>query len=224
MVVLKATLAGERFATHHRISSKAQTVAGSVASERTADADSALVARMADGDDAALASLYDHHGRLAYSLAFGILGDGADAEEAVADAFLQAWTSAPTFDPSRATVAGWLTMMVRTRALDRLRSRRRRGALIERVAQFEGVDAVRPAAMEEADARAERSQAGERVAAALATLPPAQRKVIELAFFGGLSHSEIAAQLGEPLGTVKTRIRSAMEKLRSLLAPERITE
>jgi RNA polymerase sigma-70 factor (ECF subfamily) len=173
---------------------------------------------MATGDDRALAELYDRHGRLAYSLAFSILGDGAEAEEAVADAFLQVWNSAATFDPQRSSAAGWLTMIVRTRALDRLRSRRRRGALVERVALLEGVDVARPASSEDPALSAEQRDVREKVAAALAILPPPQRKVIELAFFGGLSHSEIAQELGEPLGTVKTRIRSGMEKLRAALA------
>jgi len=173
---------------------------------------------MAAGDDGALAELYDRHGRLAYSLAFGILNDGGEAEEAVADAFMQVWTSAPGFDPARSSVAGWLTMIVRTRALDRLRARRRRGALVDRISVLEGVDVARPSSPEEPDIGAERGELRARVAAALALLPAAQRQVIELAFFGGLSHSEIAEELNEPLGTVKTRIRSGMEKLRGTLA------
>lgn len=173
---------------------------------------------MAAGDDNALAELYDRHGRLAYSLAFGILSDGGEAEEAVADAFMQVWTSASGFDGARSSVAGWLTMIVRTRALDRLRSRRRRGALTDRVSVLEGVDVARPSAPEDPAAGAERSELRARVAAALDLLPAAQKKVIELAFFAGLSHSEIAEELGEPLGTVKTRIRSGMEKLRGALA------
>jgi RNA polymerase sigma-70 factor (ECF subfamily) len=224
MVFLTAPLAGGRPGLHHRAAGGNSSDANGVSSKRTTDPDSSLVARMADGDDSALAALYDRHGRLAYSLAFGILGDGAEAEEAVADAFLQIWTSAASFDAARSSVAGWLTMIVRTRALDRLRSRRRRGALIERVTVLEGVDAARPVATEAADALAERSQTGQRVAAAIESLPPAQRKVIELAFFGGLSHSEIAQELGEPLGTVKTRIRTAMERLRTALAPHMAAE
>jgi RNA polymerase sigma-70 factor (ECF subfamily) len=174
---------------------------------------------MAAGEERALGELYDRYSGLVYSLSFSILGDAAEAEEAAADTFLQVWTSATGFDPSRASVAGWLTMIARTRALDRLRSRRRREATVSRAASSgdQGVAIPLTGADALPDRDTELSEMHSRVGQALAELPPPQRRVIELAYYGGLSHSEIAQELGEPLGTVKTRIRAAMEKLRSAL-------
>lgn len=178
---------------------------------------------MAAGDERALATLYDRFANLAFSLAFQILGDSADAEEAVADAFVQTWSSAGSFDPGRASVVAWLSMIVRTRALDRLRSRKRRSRVLETAAAQS--DAAEPTALPmgspgtEPDRQAEQADLRERVYQSLASLPDNQRQVIEMAYFGGLSHSEIAAALNEPLGTVKTRVRAAMTKLRACLAP-----
>ncbi len=182
--------------------------------------DSGLMARMVAGDEAALAALYDALGGHAFSLARALLGDPAEAEEAVADAFLQVWTTADTFDTSRASVIAWVTMIVRSRALDRLRSRKRREGTVAKSASFdlEGLAAPTGNPGEGPERLAEQSELRARVAAELARLPDTQRRVLELAFFGGLSHSEIAAELGEPLGTVKTRIRAGMEKLRVALA------
>jgi RNA polymerase sigma-70 factor (ECF subfamily) len=211
-------LAGHQPGRHHRNVTGRSFDNNPVPSNVTVETDSALVTRMSNGDESALAALYDRHGRLAWSLAYAVLGDAADAEEAVADAFLQAWTSAASFDAARSSVAGWITMMTRSRALDRVRARGRRSALIERVTTVAGVDATTPSNPPDPSAHAERREAGEQIASALAQLPHPQRRVIELAFFGGLSHSEIAEELGEPLGTVKTRLRAAMEKLRAALA------
>ncbi|MCI0434013.1 MAG: sigma-70 family RNA polymerase sigma factor [Gemmatimonadetes bacterium] len=188
------------------------------------DIETGLIARMARGEEAALAALYDRLGGLAYSLACAVLGDPGDAEEAVADAFLQIWSSAAAFDPARSSVAGWVSMITRTRALDRLRARRRRAATVERAAAADPAGTALPvAAAADPAADVESSAMRERVTTALAGLPPAQRRVIELAYFGGLSHSEIAAELSEPLGTIKTRIRAGMEKLRAtLLAYSRV--
>lgn len=182
--------------------------------------DHPLIARMAAGDERALGELYDRLGGLVYSLAFQILGDAADAEEAVSDAFVQAWSSAASFDPARASVAGWLSMITRTRALDRLRARRRRMTVAERAAAEDEQGFATPVASlgPAPDSTAQSTEMKTTVAAALAQLPPAQRQALELAFFAGLSHSEIAQQLDEPLGTVKTRIRAALDKLRVSLA------
>jgi RNA polymerase sigma-70 factor (ECF subfamily) len=182
--------------------------------------DGALVARIAAGDETALAHLYDALGGLAYSLARAILHDPAESEEAVADAFLQVWTTAKSFDGSRASVAAWVTMIVRTRALDRLRSRKRRTMAVEKAAGFDAEGVAIPIGDPgpEPDRFAELAEVRQRVAGVMAELSPPQRRAIELAFFQGLSHSEIAEALGEPLGTVKTRIRAGMEKLRAGLA------
>ena len=192
--------------------------------QQLTDNERQLVARMASGDDQALAAFYDRFGKLAYSLAYQIVGDSDEAEEVVADAFLQMWRSAASFDPARASVAAWVSMITRTRALDRLRASKRRSRVVELAAggsagtgeEAAAIPLSRPEdpvrSVEVLDLRA-------RVSQHLAELPANQRQVIELAFYGGLTHSEIAEQLNEPLGTVKTRIRAAMSKLRASLAP-----
>jgi RNA polymerase sigma-70 factor (ECF subfamily) len=181
----------------------------------------ALVARMAAGDERGLGELYDRHGRTAYALALAIVREGADAEEVVADAFGQAWRTAAQFDPSRGSVGAWLATITRTRALDLLRARGRRARALTRAAVGDSAGLAAPlaAAGEAPDRRVEREETHVLVGRSLAELPEPQRRVIELAYFGGLTHSEIAAELKEPLGTVKTRLRAGMEKLRGSLAP-----
>jgi RNA polymerase sigma-70 factor, ECF subfamily len=183
--------------------------------------DHALVARLAAGDERALGELYDRYGAMAYSLALAIVREGADAEEVVADAFGQAWRSATGYDPGRGSVAAWLATITRTRALDLVRARGRRARAIERAAQADGDGLASPMGgeVDSADRRIERGEARRLVARSLGELPEPQRRVIELAYFGGLSQTEIAAELQEPLGTVKTRMRAGMEKLRGSLAP-----
>ena len=179
-------------------------------------ADSSLVQRMVAGDERALGELYDRHGRVMYALAQAILGEPADADEVVVDTFGQAWRGAAQFDPARGTVGAWLATIARTRALDLVRARGRRSRALERASWL-----ADGALHEPADRDAERAEARRLVTGALAGLPEPQRRAIELAYFGGLSQSEIAATLGEPLGTVKTRIRSGMTKLRELLGGAR---
>lgn len=183
--------------------------------------DRALVSRMAAGDERALGELYDRHGSAAYSLARAIVGERADAEEVVADAFGQAWRTAGQFDPARGSVAAWLSTITRTRALDLARARGRRARALTRAAweSSDGVAAPITAAGDAPDRGVERDEARRLVERSLAELPEGQRRVIELAYFGGLTHTEIAAELREPLGTVKTRLRAGMEKLRASLAP-----
>jgi RNA polymerase sigma-70 factor (ECF subfamily) len=180
----------------------------------TADADHSTVARMAAGDQAALAEFYDHHGRAVYSLAFRILRDQRDAEEIVQDVFTQAWRESRRYNTRRGSVMAWLMTLTRSRAVDRLRRRR-----------------SRPQSAAPADPRADISDSAapadeqliwtvrvDEVRAALDTLPFVQRMTIELAFYEGLTHSEIAERLEEPLGTIKTRIRQGLLKLRERLA------
>jgi RNA polymerase sigma-70 factor, ECF subfamily len=194
-------------------------MAGRTSEASTSDA--ALVGRIVHGDEAALAELYDRHGRVVYSLAFAMLRAAVDAEEVVADTFLQVWGSADRFDASRSSVGNWLLVIARGRALDRLRTQRRRAESQERVAADNpdglvlavGNFGVVP------DEAAESSELRDVVRRSLADLPESQRRVIELAYFEGLSQSEIAAHLGEPLGTIKTRARAALEKLRIALGP-----
>jgi RNA polymerase sigma-70 factor (ECF subfamily) len=183
--------------------------------------DSSLVTRAASGDERALGELYDPYGGMAYSLACAVVGEHADAEEVVAEAFAQVWRSAAGFDPARGSVAAWIATICRTRALDLVRSRKRRARVLEEAAVVsdEGEALVLAPSMESADRGAELTETSAIVRKSLAELPEPQRRVIELAYFGGLSQSEIAAQLSEPLGTVKTRMRSGMEKLRQALRP-----
>ncbi len=173
-----------------------------------------LARRLAGGDDGALAELYDAHSAIVYSLALRITRTPEDAEDVTQDVFAQAWRTAGRFDASRGNLAAWLLVMARTRALDRLRRERRRPAeTIDRSSleaipnDAPGVDLV--AATHEETARAR---------IALAALPAEKREAVELAYFEGLTHSEIAARTSQPLGTVKTRIRSAMQQLRSALS------
>ncbi|MGQ0539104.1 MAG: sigma-70 family RNA polymerase sigma factor [Gemmatimonadaceae bacterium] len=190
-------------------------------SASTTVSDKDLVAQLALGDDRALAELYDRHSSVAYSLARAIVRDPNDAEEVVADAFAQIWRTAATFDPTRGAVVAWITTIVRTRSLDLIRAQRRRARVVEDAAQAGAADD--PIAMGSSgpspDRELERSDAGALVRQSLAELPAPQRRVLELAYFGGMSQSEIAALLDEPLGTVKTRMRAGLEKLRAALRP-----
>lgn len=180
-----------------------------------------LVSRMSEGEDAALGELYDRYGKTLYALALAIVREPADAEEVVVDAFGQAWRQAGAFDPLRGSVGAWLATIARSRALDTVRARGRRARAHERAAQLSDEGLATPvAALGPDPARgAERGEARRLVAEALAGLPEPQRVAIELAYFEGLSQSEIAARLAEPLGTIKTRMRAGMEKLRGLLSP-----
>lgn len=187
------------------------------------DDDSSLVSGMAHGDEHAATTLYDRHGAVMYGLAIRMLGEPADAEEVVLDAFAQAWREAGRFDGSRGSVLGWLTTIVRSRALDAIRARGRRAKMVEKA----GASSDEPVAMSQAlpapDQEVDASDRAVAVGAALRTLPDPQRRAIELAFFEGLTHQEVAERLREPLGTVKTRIRLGMLKLRDMLdglAPE----
>ncbi len=158
---------------------------------------------------------------MAYSLAIAILRDAPDAEEVVAEAFAQVWRTAASFDLSRGSVAAWISTIVRTRALDLIRSQRRRARMLDRAESLteEGASPGLSSGAPAADRGVEVAEAQGLVRRALDDLPPPQRVVLELAYFGGLSQSEIAERLGEPLGTVKTRMRSGMEKMRNVLGP-----
>jgi RNA polymerase sigma-70 factor, ECF subfamily len=175
---------------------------------------------MAAGDERALGELYDRHGSTVYAVARAIVGERADTEEVVVDAFGQAWRTAGQFDPARGSVTAWLATITRTRALDLVRARGRRSKALTRAAQENEAGFAAPVAANAApDRDVERKETRQLVTRSLRELPDAQRRVIELAYFGGLSHSEIAAELQEPLGTVKTRLRAGMEKLREALSP-----
>lgn len=162
-----------------------------------------MLRRLAEGDPAALAELYDAHASLAYGIALRIVREPGDAEDVVQEAFLQAWRQAHRYDPARGSPQAWLSAIVRTRALDRLRRRAARRPPAE----------AAPAAPRDASD----PDAVLAVRTALQALSADQRRALELAYYEDLSQSEIAARLGVPLGTVKTRIRAAMIRLREAL-------
>ena len=176
--------------------------------------DHAALARMARGEGDAVAELYDRHARPIYSLALRILGDATEAEDIVQEVFSQAWKQAARYNASRGAVGAWLLTLTRSRAIDRLRAKRARpGEVSGERAADQLVDAGPPA-----DLLVLSSEQVARVRAALDELPLLQRAAIELAYYEGLTHAEIADRLEQPLGTVKTRIRLAMLKLRDVLA------
>jgi RNA polymerase sigma-70 factor (ECF subfamily) len=176
-----------------------------------ATADRAALERMARGDEDALAELYDRHGRLVYSLALRIVRDQRDAEEIVQEVFSQAWRQSGRYSAGRGSVVAWVLTLTRSRAIDRVRGRRARPeAAANQTAMVDLPDSA-PAADEQLAWAAQ-------VRAALDSLPFLQRTAIELAFYDGLTHAEIADRLEQPLGTVKTRIRQGLLKLRDRLA------
>jgi RNA polymerase sigma-70 factor (ECF subfamily) len=167
----------------------------------------------ASGDQQALARLYDESSRLIYSIVVRIVGDAADAEEVTLDVYQQVWRLAGQYNSERGTPSTWLVMMARSRALDRLRWRQ------GRVRMESGLDEVRDQVSSDnpPELAAWENQKRTRIQSAMGELAPEQREAIQLAFFEGLTHSELAAKLGQPLGTIKTRIRLGMLKLRQSL-------
>lgn len=179
--------------------------------------DEALVRRLVDGDPTALATLYDRYAGVAFSLLFRMLGDRTVAEEVLQEVFLRVWQRAATYRDSRGRFAPWLLAIAHHLAIDELRRRRRQPARVTDQEATERTLALVPdPAPDVAEATGAREER-ERIEAALATLPAAQRLALELAYFDGYSQTEIAARLGQPLGTVKTRIRLGLRKLRDLL-------
>jgi RNA polymerase sigma-70 factor, ECF subfamily len=169
---------------------------------------SGYVRRVIAADQDALASLYDATNHLVYGMALHILGNPADAEEVTLDIYTQVWRGASGFDERRGSVLAWLMTMARSRSIDRLRSIASRSRREEPLTERPGATASQPS-----------GQPGiqREVEAALSALAPEQREAIELAYWYGYSHAELAGWLGQPLGTIKTRIRLGMMKLRSQL-------
>jgi RNA polymerase sigma-70 factor (ECF subfamily) len=170
-----------------------------------------LVGRLAAGDKEAIAELYDRHAARVFALARRILRSDSDAEDVVQDVFSQVWRTARRYDTARGTVAGWLLVIARTRAIDRLRARRIRPEGADTPLETIAAATVAPPDQMVSDEQADR------VRRALARLPDDQRLALELAYFEGFTQSEIADRLGTPLGTIKTRIRTALITLRRSL-------
>jgi RNA polymerase sigma-70 factor (ECF subfamily) len=183
-----------------------------------ADQDRRCWDRVAGGDPAALAELYDRYADMLYSLALRVVGSASDAEEVLQDAWLQAWRSARSYDPARGAVGAWLVTITRTRALDRLRSLGSRRRALDAAALEAASDP--PAPIADPVIGHARRALRTNVAAAITALAPQQRQVVELAYFDGLSQSEIAARLNTPLGTIKSWTRQALQKLRERVPVE----
>ncbi len=184
------------------------------------DNDRGLIARIESRDADALAFLYDRHSARLLGLAQRILGDTGEAEEVLQEVFLHVWKAAATFDASRGPVLAWLLVATRSRSIDRLRSRRpgrRAGAR-----SLE--EAPETASREDIEADAAGREWEAKCRAAIGQLPEDQKRALELAYFEGLTHQEIAQRTATPLGTVKTRIRLGLMKLRERIAPYRKSE
>lgn len=173
-----------------------------------------LIRRVAQGDQQALATFYDATSTLVYGLALRMLGNTATAEEVTLDVYTQVWRQAASYNQERGTPSAWLCILTRSRAIDRLRC-----ATQEQKRQAALAGAETPPSVSTPEESSMVTERRRLVQTAFATLGPEQRRVLELAYFSGLSHSDIAAQLGLPVGTVKTRLRLGMAKLRELLHP-----
>jgi RNA polymerase sigma-70 factor (ECF subfamily) len=178
--------------------------------------DSALVERIMVADEGALAALYDRYAGMLYAMLVRILKDTSAAEEVLQDLFLQLWRGAARFDASRGSLVGWLLVIGRNRALSRLRGRDRRE--IQDDPEGFSIESVpSPGNLENEAARA---QLMERLRGAMAALPAEQREAVELAYFEGMTQTEIAERTGSPLGTVKSRVRAAMQTLKQVFEDE----
>jgi len=160
------------------------------------------------GDEQAMGQLYDRYSGIVYSVALRVLNESSAAEDVLQEVFLQLWRNPGAFDANRGSLGAWLAVIARHRSIDLLRKRRPES----------GVEDVMIAIDTEMEDEAARKQLAERARAVMQTMPAEQRSALELAFFQGLTHSEIAAKTGEPLGTIKTRIRNGLIAMRKCLA------
>ena len=177
--------------------------------------DQEMIARIGRRDQSAFSALYDRLSGPLYSLAMKMLGDPAEAQDALQDVFLQIWSRAATYDPEQSSVFSWTVLLTRSRVIDRLRARDRRlRVVVESTVENKVAEATDASTVENAADTANKKDEAAHVRSLLNNLPEDQRQAIELAFFGHRTHHEIAAQLGQPLGTVKARIRRGLLKLR----------
>jgi RNA polymerase sigma-70 factor, ECF subfamily len=168
--------------------------------------DAMLVSAIRSGDEQAMGQLYERYSAVVYSVALRILGDSGAAEDILQDIFIQLWRTPDSFDANRGSLAGWLAVITRNRAIDSLRKRRPETDIADVVLSIE------PDLVQGTDW----NRAMERIRGELASMPAPQRSALEMAFFDGLTHTEIAEKTGEPLGTVKTRIRAGLSALRKV--------
>jgi RNA polymerase sigma-70 factor, ECF subfamily len=174
-----------------------------------ATTDWSLLARIGQRDEEALSALYDRYSGLVYSEAKRILRDAGAAEEILQDLFYQVWRTSERFDPAKGSLAGWLLVAARNRAISKLRRKTGIGEELDENAVTLKIDA---------ESHAAQQLLLDKVKTVMGSLPEGQRQALECAYFEGMSHSEIAEKTGQPLGTVKTRIRSAMEVLKKVLS------
>ncbi|HEY6478250.1 MAG TPA: sigma-70 family RNA polymerase sigma factor [Polyangia bacterium] len=194
------------------VAAAAPRPAVSGAPEKTSDR--VLLGRVATGDMAALRAVYDQHAPRAMAIARRILRNVEEAEDIVQETFLELWRRAPQFDGRRGGLCAWVVTIARSRAIDRLRSATTAGRAVDEASVS---PEVHPTAPPSPIVETERRLTESKVADALAALPPEQRRTIQLAYFDGLSQTEIAAKTGSPLGTVKMRVKLAVGKLKMLL-------
>jgi RNA polymerase sigma-70 factor (ECF subfamily) len=178
------------------------------------DRDADLIRRIRAGDRPAFLEFYDRYATLLLSVAARVLGDRREAEDVLQDVCTQIWQQSSAYDPVRGALAGWAVTLTRHKAIDRIRASNRRRRLLDEIATSPDMAA---ATVSSANELLLGTECATRVRTALETLPGEQREAIELAFFGGLSQSEVASRLQQPLGTIKARIRRGMLKLRELL-------
>ena len=183
-------------------------MAGTQARDRDNQYDAALIARIGAGDETAMADLYDRYSGIVYGVALRVLGDTTAAEDVLQEVFLQLWRNPGAFDAERGRLAPWLAVIARNRAIDLLRKR----------PMEDDINELPIATSIDLEEISNQRLAVEKVRSAMQALPPEQRQALEMAFFEGLTHTEIASKTGEPLGTVKTRIRSALLALRKVFA------
>jgi RNA polymerase sigma-70 factor, ECF subfamily len=172
-----------------------------------------LIRRVAQGDAAAFAALYDRFSPILYGVALRMMNDAGEAEDVLQDGFTYIWRRASTFDPNRSSLFAWLAMIVRNKAIDKLRVRQRGERLHERVTSFPELFSDRD---EQSALKPILRESQAQVQAALSEISAEQRQALELAFFSGLTHEQIATQLGAPLGTIKARIRRGLLRLRQV--------
>ena len=179
------------------------------AASNVVSTDAMLVSAIRSGDEQAMAQLYERYSSIVYSVALRVLGDTGAAEDILQEVFMQLWRSPDVFDATRGSLPGWLAVITRNRAIDSLRKRRPETDITDVIVSIEP-DLV---------GGAELSRALERIRGALGGMPPPQRSALEMAFFEGFTHAEIAEKTGEPLGTIKTRIRAGLLTLRKAFNP-----